>query len=188
MSVKGMAQLAAMRKAFSKESIAAVRLELHKAAAAEALTQVQLGFKASKDPNWQDWAPLKQRDGMPLRDTGRMANSFTSRPTLRGFEIGTNTEYAKFHQYGTNGLSRPKTVNMALDPSGNGRFMSYRKAGNLKRKFVFFRPVTFPIGSGKIPIRRMVPEGELSPRWDTAIQKSVERAFRREFAKLKGSV
>ena len=79
------------------------------AAAAEAKRLVQMGFRTETDPDGVHWAPLKGRRGMILRDTGRMANSFTSVPTADGFRVGSNVEYVKFHQEGTKGLSQDFT-------------------------------------------------------------------------------
>jgi phage gpG-like protein len=71
------------------------------AAAAEARTQVMLGFQAERDPDGIPWKPLQRRKGKILRDTARMSNSFTARPTTTGFMVGNNVEYTKYHQKGT---------------------------------------------------------------------------------------
>lgn len=73
---------------------------LMKNAAAEAITQTQMGFRESRAPDGTAWAPLAWRDGMPLRDTGRLGNSFAAYPTATGFRIGTNVTYAPPHQTG----------------------------------------------------------------------------------------
>src|SRR5258706_15663329 len=70
------------------------------ALAAEALTQVQLGFEAGRDPYGEPWQTLRVRDGRPLRDTGRLMHSFTTELIAEGFRIGTKTLYARVHQYG----------------------------------------------------------------------------------------
>lgn len=76
-----------------------------KAVRDEALTQVQLGFRAERDPNGQPWAPLKYRTGRILSLTARLRRSFNARVTGSGsgvrVSVGTNVKYAKFHQYGT---------------------------------------------------------------------------------------
>lgn len=139
---------------------------LHKAAAAEALTQAQLGFRKSEDPDGKPWAPLQLRNGMPLRDTGVLANSFSSRPTDRGFVIGAGAWYAVVHQ---NGMTiRPKRAKLLRfrDRSGGQR---PGKGG-----FVFAKKVT-------IPPRKMVPWPRLSRRWSEAIQKAVDASFNRFF-------
>lgn len=65
---------------------------------AEAVTQVKLGFRQSRDPYGNAWAPLKHRDGRPLRDTGRLNNSFTAKAENGRLRVGTNVEYAPTHQ------------------------------------------------------------------------------------------
>lgn len=64
------------------------------------LNRIQLGFRAGRDPWGNRWAPLRQRRGQPLRDTGRLQRSFTTRSDATGFSIGTNTCYAIAHQFG----------------------------------------------------------------------------------------
>jgi len=77
------------------------------AAAAEAKHLVQMGFRNETDPYGNKWAPLKSRPGgMILRQTARMANSFTSEATGTGFRVGSNVKYVTFHQFGTSGLSK----------------------------------------------------------------------------------
>jgi phage virion morphogenesis protein len=71
-------------------------------------TQVQLGFRAGKDPEGRPWAPLspvtiarRSHGGTkPLRDTGRLQNSFSTQINRDSVEYGTNVEYASTHQGG----------------------------------------------------------------------------------------
>lgn len=76
----------------------------------EAVTQVQLGFQASKDPYGAGWAPLKRRAGQPLRDTGRLANSFTFEASPTQVRVWTNVAYAGYHQTGTKKMVARKMV------------------------------------------------------------------------------
>ena len=78
-----------------------LRAAIQKNVAAEALRQVQLGFKTGTDPDGVPWAPLKHRVGQPLRKTGRLNRSFNARPSGQGIAIGTNVVYAQYHQRGT---------------------------------------------------------------------------------------
>lgn len=100
-SIKGdfskLARLQAKVKSLATDD---VRVRFANVMGAEALTQVQLGFRESRDPFGTSWPALKRRIGKPLLDTGRLRASFSYRPGVRGFEIGTNVQYAKFHQYG----------------------------------------------------------------------------------------
>ena len=107
MGVRGdFAQLALLRAKLKDAGGGALKARLLKAAAAEALTQVKLGFRAQQDPSGKPWKPLKSRKGMILRKTSRMANSFTARPTDSGFVIGSNVTYSPFHQDGTRRMAK----------------------------------------------------------------------------------
>ena len=157
-----------------------VKGQLLKAAAAEALTQVQLGFRRETDPDGQPWAPLKYRQGKILRDTGRLANSFTARPTDGGFAVGTNVGYAVYHQEGTAG--RMAGASRLQPTSKRGRFLSKGKAAKQKTGAVALRRLTFAAGGGSIPARPMVPRGgQLSEPWARAIDKACDIAMRRIF-------
>ena len=127
--VAGDRQLDELRVFF--ERLPAVKKRLLNAAAAEALTQVKLGFRGSKAPNGAPWKPLKVRDGRPLRDTGRLGNSFTVKISGQLVTLGTNVVYARFHQFGT----------------------------------------------PRIPARPMLPLSGLTPSWNKAITRAVDRAF-----------
>jgi phage gpG-like protein len=133
---------------------------LKAALAAEALTQVQLGFHGGRDPYGEPWPPPLLRNGRPLRDTGRLANSFTTELIPEGFRIGTNVLYARVHQYGA-----------TITPK-KGKFLRFRDRRGRKRRFVFAKKVT-------IPARRMVPEsGTLGPIWTRAFERTAKRVIR----------
>ncbi len=46
------------------------------------------------------WKPVKNRDGQPLRDTGRLMNSITRKATGSEVRVGTNVVYAAVHHFG----------------------------------------------------------------------------------------
>ena len=46
------------------------------------------------------WQAIKNRDGQPLRDTGRLMNSITRQVTEREVTVGTNVVYAAVHHFG----------------------------------------------------------------------------------------
>lgn len=148
-------------------------------AAAAALTELQLGFRESRDPYGRPWAPLKYRKGKPLLKTARMRNSFTVRITPTGFRIGTNVAYAEFHQRGTQGRKAAMTRFMAAGK--NGRFISHAKAGARKAGSVSVRALNFKAGTGGIPKRQMVPEGDPGPIWGKAIEGAVARTVNDTF-------
>jgi len=151
-----------------------------KAAAAEARTQIALEFRQGVDPDGKPWAPLKFRRGQILRLTGRLANSFTATVTSNGFRVGTNVEYAHFHQQGTKGH---KAHTRAQAAGKGGKFISKKAAGKAKSGFVRLTQLNFKQGGGALPKRPMVPEGQLSARWAAAIDKAVDVAVRNFFTK-----
>lgn len=147
-----------------------------KACAAAAITELSLGFRESRNPYGEPWAPLKVRRGKPLIDTGRLRSSFTVSFTPTGFRIGTNVDYAASHQYGTGGR---KSAGTRFQPVGSkGRFISADAAGRRKRGSVGVRALSFSAGSGAIPARMMVPEGSLGPIWAKAFRDAVAAVIR----------
>jgi len=82
------------------------------------------GFEHQSDPWGRPWKPLspetieKKRSSRILEDTGRLRQSFAWRLLGRdAVVVGTNVEYALFHQYGTRrGL--PKRPMLPLDEHG----------------------------------------------------------------------
>lgn len=66
-------------------------------------TRLQMAFKGGTDPHGAPWAPLKTRQGQPLRDTGTLNRSFTVRASNNRLVLGTATEYAPLHQFGFTG-------------------------------------------------------------------------------------
>lgn len=80
--------------------------KVNKAIAGTALELVHEGIEAAADPYGRSWAPLKERVGEPLRDTGRLYNSLSIRPAGGGFTLQTNVAYAAYHQLGTKRIPR----------------------------------------------------------------------------------
>lgn len=75
-------------------------------------TEVQLTFRKEQTPDGVEWLPLKRerprnskaggkRRSKILRDTGRMVNSITGKSAGHDVIVGTNVEYAAYHQFGT---------------------------------------------------------------------------------------
>lgn len=148
------AKLARLRVKIQALATNDVKERLSNVLGAEALAQVQLGFRESRDPYGRPWAPLKLRNGKPLLDTGRMRSSFSYRATRGSFRIGTNFIGASVHQYGA-----------TITPK-RGKFLRFR-AGR-RGKFIVAKSV-------KIPARQMVPEGRLGPIWSKAINATATR-------------
>lgn len=111
-------------------------------AARRLVALIKLGFKTSTGPNGEKWAPLKFRDGQPLRDRGLLQNSFFTRFGPDYVDIGTNRVGAAVHQFGAvikpvkakmlrffakgskvpifrSSVKIPARPYMPLDPSGN---------------------------------------------------------------------
>lgn len=79
-------------------------------AARKLVALIKLGFKTSTGPNGEKWAPLKFRDGQPLRDTGLLQNSFFTFFGPDYVDIGTNRVGARVHQFGA--VIRPVKAKM----------------------------------------------------------------------------
>lgn len=52
--------------------------------------RIKMGFRTTRSPAGNPWAPLKMRSGQPLSDTGRLKNSITYKADDTGVEVGTN--------------------------------------------------------------------------------------------------
>lgn len=162
----------------------ASRARLLRAASGEAKRLVQMGFATESDPNGNPWLPLKYRKGKILRDTARMANSFTTNPIEDGFTVGSNVSYVGYHQDGTRGVQKAYTHNMVRAYTGDsitayklntkrGRFLARKQVAKLAKQNVIqvkIMAARHAVGSGKIPARNMVPpNGVLTEKWRTAI-------------------
>lgn len=111
------------------------------------LTEVQLGFRSGRDPYGQPWRP-PLRGGQPLRDTGRLRDSFTYHVGSGELELGTNVRYARPHQQGA-------TIRARHQP-----YLVFRVGERWARK----RAV-------ELPRRRMLPDEGLPEHWrETALQ------------------
>ncbi len=123
MTLKATREVAREIRAMTK----AARGAVVDAVAAEAVSLVAIGFETSTAPDGSPWAPLKARDGRPLRDTGRLMSSVTSaravKKTPRGFRLGTNVAYAGYHQEGTRTApARPFLPGASLPPAWEQAF------------------------------------------------------------------
>lgn len=125
---------------------------------AEAIAQVQLGFREGRDPYGRAWRPLKLRGGKPLLDTGRLRSSFSFRANRGSFRIGTNFIGAAVHQYGATIV--PKRAKML-------RFRASRRG-----KPIFAKKAV-------IPSRQMMPERQLPPIWRDAFKGAATRFLSR---------
>jgi phage gpG-like protein len=158
----GLARLQAKIKSLATKD---TQIQMANVIGAAALSELQMGFRASTDPYGRPWAPLKLRaGGKPLLDTGRLRSSFSYQPKRGGFTIGTNFIGANVHQYGA-----------TITPK-RGKFLRFKGKihGRTRRTtgFIFAKSVT-------IPRRQMVPEGNLGERWSKAFDGAAERFMSR---------
>ena len=129
------------------------RLNLNKRLGLQGLQLVKSGFRSSTAPDGAPWAAVL-RGGKPLRDTGRLGNSFTLDVTSRGFIIGTNVSYAGTHQSG------------ARISAKTAKWLTFRIGKEWARK-----------KSVVIPARPMLPEGDLPPKWNQAFETVILKAW-----------
>lgn len=145
------------------------RRALHDAIGQALVTRIVLGFDASAGP-YGKWKPLAHRrprgqrqTDKPLIDTSRLRNSITHEFDGNGVRIGTNVEYAPFHQFGTQGLTQPRS--RVQPTTRKGKFITKAKAGK-RKSTVDVRFLKFGIGSGKIPARPFLPDKGLPATWE----------------------
>jgi len=134
--------------------------------------RIRLCFKLGIDPWGSPWAALKIRKGQPLRDTGRLQASITSRPDSTGVTIGTNLQnngvrYPAVHQFGA--TIEPKTGKRLVFPGPGG-------------KLIFAKKVT-------IPARPFLPLTKAStvalpPDWSAAVTRALRAYFKKETEKV----
>ena len=96
-------------------------------------TDIQMNFRQSKGPDGTPWAPLKIRQGQPLKDTGRLFNSITYAVSDDEVEIGTNVLYAPVHQSGA--VIKPKRGKFLVFPGPQGPIFA-RKVTIPARPFI----------------------------------------------------
>lgn len=147
--------------------------------AEEALYQVRQEFRGQRDPYDDGWAPLKHRRGRILRDTGRLANSFSRVSVSRkGFVIASGAEYASVHQYGAKytapGGSTSRNKRGRIIPGSK----LLTKTGRLRKGF---KQVSHGAYQVEIPARPMLPleSRGLGGRWTEALAKVTRRAVSR---------
>lgn len=134
-------------------------------------TRIQLGFRMSRTPWGQPWAPLNPnltRRGQPLRNSGALYGSVGVRRTGDAIVVGTNRRTPQgdhnlgaIHQFGAN--IKPK----------NGKFLVWAVPG--RKGLVFAEEVTIP-ARPFMPIR---PSGQvdLPPDWARSALSAMARAL-----------
>ncbi|MEQ8511226.1 MAG: phage virion morphogenesis protein [Algiphilus sp.] len=126
-------------------------LPLLQAAAEDARAHVDMNFSAGQNPYGQPWEPLspvtianrRRGSSVPLRDTGRLANSIEVVASLDSILVGTNVEYAGTHQWGAQ----------------QGQYGRTRRNG--------------PIPWGDVPARKFLPDEGLPPELEAEVNDTV---------------
>ncbi len=155
MALKGdFAKLTQLQTKIGHLAASGTRERLARVLGAEALAQVQLGFRESRDPYGVPWKPLALRSGKPLLDTRRLSNSFSSRIAPGGFTVGTNFVGAAVHQHG------------ATIVPVKAKFLAFK--ASRRGKTIFAKRVT-------IPSRPMMPTRVLGPIWTRAFNETATR-------------
>lgn len=119
-------------------------------------------FKGEDPDTGTAWAPIKNRKGQPLRDTGRLMRSIHYEKRGTSVSIGTNLIYALTHQKG--------------DPNRVPRFAKY---------LVFeVMGVTVRAKKVSIPQRRFLPETDegLNRATDGMLQPSIDKFLSMQWA------
>lgn len=103
-------------------------------ALAEAIrTSTKRRFKTTKAPDgekWEESQRAREENGVTLTDTARLKNSIKSIASTSGFAVGTNTIYARTHQYGEPGRTvtiRAKTTKGLIFLGKDGEWVRKRK-------------------------------------------------------------
>lgn len=138
------------------------------------VNRVRMCFRMGIDPWGSPWAPLKIRQGQPLRDTGRLQRSITARPDSTGVTIGTNVSYAPVHQFGA--IIRARGVG-PLQPGATSVGPSRRLVFKGPNGLIFAKQVTVP-ARPFLPIRQRAAAVALPPAWSVAVVNSLKGYFR----------
>lgn len=135
--------------------------------------RIRLCFKLGIDPWGSPWAALKFRQGQPLRNTGRMQASITSRPDATGVTIGTNlrnkgVSYPAVQQFGA--TIEPKTAKRLVFPGPGG-------------KLIFAKKVTIP-ARPFLPLKKDATVVSLPPDWSLAVTRALRGYFKKTSEKV----
>ncbi len=168
--------LRALAQRIARVGDSAALRALSKQLSEEGLTQAADGFRAERDPYGAKWAPLAERRGRILQDTGRLARSF-KRVELgpQGFTLGSNVVYAAVHQ---NGAVIARKGGFTARTRG-GRFKKRSTAEKQQKGKV---RVAFGRASRQvIPARMMLPSRArgLGPVWGAAFRTIANGFMRR---------
>lgn len=157
---------------------------LYAAIGSQIANRIRLCFRMGIDPWGRPWLPIKWRAprsrddrtltrtgrgqvaanaggsaGQPLRDTGRLARSITSKADAAGVTVGTNVRYARTHQFGA--TIKPTKAKRLVFPGPSGAL-------------IFAKKVTVP-GRPFMPLRRGESTVALPPAWSLLVVGTIKR-------------
>ncbi|MBI1214549.1 MAG: phage virion morphogenesis protein [Alphaproteobacteria bacterium] len=113
------------------------RLGLLEAIGAYGVSSTQQRFLSQVAPDGTPWKPLlraKEGNGMTLRMTSRLFQSFNFNASQKAVEWGTNVVYAGIHQFG--GTIVPKLKKALAFHLANGAFVMVKKVEVPARPFL----------------------------------------------------
>ena len=120
------------------------------------VNRIREGFNTSTAPDGIPWAPLKSRQGKPLRDKGHLMGSIDYQVEGNSVVVGTNLPYALVHQFGAKIEAR------------SGKVLRFLVEG----RPVFVKRVT-------IPARPFLPTERLPQEWETDCVDAIADVIRR---------
>lgn len=101
--------------------------DLHKKIGAYLLDDVQERFRRGVGPDGRPWRPsrrAREEGGQTLVDSRLLENSISYRASPHRLDLGTNSRYARVHQFG--GTIRPRRARALRFQSG-GRWYTVKK-------------------------------------------------------------
>lgn len=123
------------------------------------VNRIKLCFKLGIDPWGSPWAALKIRKGQPLRETGLLNRSITSKVDVQGVTVGTNQmPRAAVHQFGATIV--PKDAKRLVFPGPSG-------------KMIFAKKVVIP-ARPFLPLRRSGATVALPPEWSVLVVRAIK--------------
>ena len=156
--------------------------------------EVRLTFRKEQTPDGAKWAPLKRdrarnkkaskkngksSKGKILQSSGGMRESITAVVQGRNVVVGTNKEYAPYHQFGTKGRKADSTRQQPVRAgAGFQPFISKAKAAKKKSGSVAFRTLNFKEGGGAIPARPFLPLDSLPRAWQDAAARVIVQVLK----------
>lgn len=143
------------------------RVRVNGALAGAAQEQVAQAFMEGRDPWGRKWKPITHRQGQPLRDTGRLMNSFHVAHGPWGFTIASGVVYAAIHNFG----GTVRVPERLMGRRRSGAFGRRGRRGTVASSWTRAHSAT-------IPARPFIPSPDnLGPRWLRALREAADEAL-----------